>query len=195
MQEVADSLADALPALARWGEETTLVHGDCKPSQFLVNPEGVAILDFDPFWHGGPCLRRGQLDGHTAPARPASRAQGERGSGIARQRALAPQFGQNLPEFVPGNVRQRRRTGTTSLLVSGGLAGPKGLSQLAKEPSLPAPAGADARSEGMSGFLRRAGRQGRSPERFVIGGRQLSSGASTRRPGDVVSAPSLSTCS
>jgi hypothetical protein len=44
-------LARALPAwqerLATWGAESTLVHGDCKPSQFFVGDERVALLDFD----------------------------------------------------------------------------------------------------------------------------------------------------
>lgn len=84
MQEVADSLADTLPALARWGEETTLVHGDCKPSQFLVNPEGVAILDFDHSGMADPAsdvgnfiatlrqhARRHELKGSAARASPA----------------------------------------------------------------------------------------------------------------------------
>jgi aminoglycoside phosphotransferase (APT) family kinase protein len=51
------TLAQALPAwldqLPSWGAETRLVHGDCKPGQFLIMPpqnEGgaaVALLDFD----------------------------------------------------------------------------------------------------------------------------------------------------
>ncbi|HEX5692780.1 MAG TPA: phosphotransferase [Roseiflexaceae bacterium] len=44
-------LAEALPAwrkrLPDWGEQITLVHGDCKHSQCMITPEGVAILDFD----------------------------------------------------------------------------------------------------------------------------------------------------
>lgn len=44
-------LAAALPAwrarMPEWGEEITLVHGDCKHSQCLVTPSGIAILDFD----------------------------------------------------------------------------------------------------------------------------------------------------
>jgi hypothetical protein len=44
-------LAAALPTwydrLPGWGAQTTLVHGDCKPSQFLASPRGIAILDFD----------------------------------------------------------------------------------------------------------------------------------------------------
>lgn len=47
MRELAGALGGSLPDLARWGEETSLVHGDCKPSQFFVGPVGVAILDFD----------------------------------------------------------------------------------------------------------------------------------------------------
>lgn len=33
--------------LSEWGAELSLVHGDCKPNQFLIGAEGVAILDFD----------------------------------------------------------------------------------------------------------------------------------------------------
>jgi hypothetical protein len=44
-------LAEALPAwrkrLPDWGEQITLVHGDCKHSQCMLTPDGVAILDFD----------------------------------------------------------------------------------------------------------------------------------------------------
>ncbi|MFN8568921.1 MAG: phosphotransferase [Kouleothrix sp.] len=45
------ALAQALPAwqghLAEWGEQITLVHGDCKHSQCLLTDAGVAILDWD----------------------------------------------------------------------------------------------------------------------------------------------------
>ena len=52
------ALANALPAwlaqLPAWGVESSLVHGDCKPSQFLLTPPSapdvapaVALLDFD----------------------------------------------------------------------------------------------------------------------------------------------------
>jgi aminoglycoside phosphotransferase (APT) family kinase protein len=44
-------LAAALPAwlgwLDEWGAELSLIHGDCKPSQFLIGEDHVAILDFD----------------------------------------------------------------------------------------------------------------------------------------------------
>ncbi|MEZ4712551.1 MAG: aminoglycoside phosphotransferase family protein [Caldilineaceae bacterium] len=45
-------LAQALPAsrakLTVWGEEITVVHGDCKPSQFFLLPaDKMALLDFD----------------------------------------------------------------------------------------------------------------------------------------------------
>ncbi|MCX6047998.1 MAG: phosphotransferase [Chloroflexi bacterium] len=54
-----NALARALPAwldcLPAWGAETSVVHGDCKPSQFFVTPSAqgssgaiqVALLDFD----------------------------------------------------------------------------------------------------------------------------------------------------
>jgi aminoglycoside phosphotransferase (APT) family kinase protein len=45
------ALAEALPAwfdaLAGWDAEVSLVHGDCKHSQFLLTAAGPAILDFD----------------------------------------------------------------------------------------------------------------------------------------------------
>jgi aminoglycoside phosphotransferase (APT) family kinase protein len=44
-------LARALPAwvgwLDEWGAKLSLIHGDCKPSQFLISDDQVAILDFD----------------------------------------------------------------------------------------------------------------------------------------------------
>jgi hypothetical protein len=44
-------LAAALPAWLgkqdEWGAEQALIHGDCKPSQFLIGDGHVAILDFD----------------------------------------------------------------------------------------------------------------------------------------------------
>jgi Phosphotransferase enzyme family len=44
-------LANALQAwrgrLPEWGEQITLVHGDCKHSQCILTADGVAILDFD----------------------------------------------------------------------------------------------------------------------------------------------------
>jgi hypothetical protein len=44
-------LADALPTwrgrMPEWGEQLTLVHGDCKHSQCMLTDAGVAILDFD----------------------------------------------------------------------------------------------------------------------------------------------------
>ena len=45
--ELADALRAASVHLPAWGAELSLIHGDCKPNQFLIGPEGVAILDFD----------------------------------------------------------------------------------------------------------------------------------------------------
>lgn len=45
--ELATALAAGLAQLPEWGAELSLVHGDCKPNQFLIGPDGVAILDFD----------------------------------------------------------------------------------------------------------------------------------------------------
>src|SRR6266545_3967714 len=45
--ELADALRAVSVNLPAWGAELTLIHGDCKPNQFLIGPDGVAILDFD----------------------------------------------------------------------------------------------------------------------------------------------------
>lgn len=49
--EQIDRLADALSAwldtLDHWGATICLVHGDCKPAQFLIHNAQVALLDFD----------------------------------------------------------------------------------------------------------------------------------------------------
>jgi aminoglycoside phosphotransferase (APT) family kinase protein len=36
-----------LHQLPAWHAETGLIHGDCKPSQFLIGPAHTALLDFD----------------------------------------------------------------------------------------------------------------------------------------------------
>lgn len=45
--KLADALSAWLDRLDRWGARTCLVHGDCKPSQFLIKDQQVALLDFD----------------------------------------------------------------------------------------------------------------------------------------------------
>ena len=50
MVEVAEGLIRRLERLDGWGAELSLVHGDCKPSQFLIGSSGVELLDLD---HGG----------------------------------------------------------------------------------------------------------------------------------------------
>jgi aminoglycoside phosphotransferase (APT) family kinase protein len=52
LAELAHALPAWLPSLPAWGAEETLVHGDCKPSQFFITPGAdgaatAAILDFD----------------------------------------------------------------------------------------------------------------------------------------------------
>jgi hypothetical protein len=48
IENLARGLAEWHPHLEEWGAANTLVHGDCKPSQFLLREDGaVAILDFD----------------------------------------------------------------------------------------------------------------------------------------------------
>ena len=47
MIRLADALSSWLDTLGHWGATTRLVHGDCKPAQFLINNQQVALLDFD----------------------------------------------------------------------------------------------------------------------------------------------------
>jgi hypothetical protein len=45
--KLADALSAWLDSLEQWGATTCLVHGDCKPAQFLIKDQQVALLDFD----------------------------------------------------------------------------------------------------------------------------------------------------
>jgi aminoglycoside phosphotransferase (APT) family kinase protein len=45
--KLADALSAWLDTLDEWGAKSCLVHGDCKPSQFLIKNQQVALLDFD----------------------------------------------------------------------------------------------------------------------------------------------------
>jgi aminoglycoside phosphotransferase (APT) family kinase protein len=47
MGELAAALPTWLSRLPEWGEQITLVHGDCKHSQCMLASQGVAILDWD----------------------------------------------------------------------------------------------------------------------------------------------------
>jgi hypothetical protein len=47
MAELAAALPGWLGKLTEWDERITLVHGDCKHSQCMLTPAGVAILDWD----------------------------------------------------------------------------------------------------------------------------------------------------
>lgn len=47
IHKLADALSTWVDTLGRWGAITCLVHGDCKPSQFLIQGQKVALLDFD----------------------------------------------------------------------------------------------------------------------------------------------------
>jgi hypothetical protein len=54
MATLAVRLSGWLDSLPTWGAEETLLHGDCKPSQFLIDGSGVGILDFDHCGMGDP---------------------------------------------------------------------------------------------------------------------------------------------
>jgi aminoglycoside phosphotransferase (APT) family kinase protein len=45
--QLADALSTWLATLDQWGATICLVHGDCKPAQFLIKDQQVALLDFD----------------------------------------------------------------------------------------------------------------------------------------------------
>jgi len=47
MGALAQQLCGQAPQLAAWGAELYVGHGDCKPSQFLLDTTQVALLDFD----------------------------------------------------------------------------------------------------------------------------------------------------
>jgi hypothetical protein len=48
LHQLAQALLGQREQLHSWGEEITVVHGDCKPSQFFLLPEAeMALLDFD----------------------------------------------------------------------------------------------------------------------------------------------------
>ena len=73
---LACTLPAWLPCLPGWGEEITLVHGDCKPSQFFVLPGAQGSrrrrscgAGFRPLRHGGPGGRRRQLSSLAAAGR------------------------------------------------------------------------------------------------------------------------------
>jgi hypothetical protein len=45
--KLADALSTWLDTLDQWGATTCMVHGDCKPAQFLIQDQQIALLDFD----------------------------------------------------------------------------------------------------------------------------------------------------
>jgi hypothetical protein len=59
--EVVATLTVSRDRLPAWGEEITLVHGDCKPSQFLVDGRSLALLDFDHCGMADPALDAGNF--------------------------------------------------------------------------------------------------------------------------------------
>ena len=47
MIKLADALSAWLDTLDQWGASIAMVHGDCKPAQFLIQDQQIALLDFD----------------------------------------------------------------------------------------------------------------------------------------------------
>jgi aminoglycoside phosphotransferase (APT) family kinase protein len=87
MGELTAALSAGHEKLAEWGAEVGLVHGDCKPSQFLIGPEHVALLDFD---HCGMADQASDVGTFLASLRQLAVRQWlkERGSMAARERSL-----------------------------------------------------------------------------------------------------------
>jgi aminoglycoside phosphotransferase (APT) family kinase protein len=54
--KLADALSAWLDTLDRWGARSCLVHGDCKPAQFLIQDQQVALLDFDHIGMADPAV-------------------------------------------------------------------------------------------------------------------------------------------
>jgi aminoglycoside phosphotransferase (APT) family kinase protein len=52
--EAVSSLAGMLECLPGWGASLAPIHGDCKPSQFLLDGDRVTVLDFDHFGMSDP---------------------------------------------------------------------------------------------------------------------------------------------
>jgi hypothetical protein len=44
---LADTLMGWCDSLEQWGARITVVHGDCKPAQFLIDEHQIALIDFD----------------------------------------------------------------------------------------------------------------------------------------------------
>lgn len=57
--KLAQTLSAWLGTLDQWGARTCLVHGDCKPSQFLINGQRAALLDFDHCGMADPAVDLG----------------------------------------------------------------------------------------------------------------------------------------
>ena len=59
INKLADALATWLDTLDEWGATACMVHGDCKPAQFLIGDQQVALLDFDHCGMADPAVDAG----------------------------------------------------------------------------------------------------------------------------------------
>jgi aminoglycoside phosphotransferase (APT) family kinase protein len=57
--KLAQTLSAWLDTLDQWGARSCLVHGDCKPSQFLIDGQRAALLDFDHCGMADPAVDLG----------------------------------------------------------------------------------------------------------------------------------------
>jgi len=57
--KLVDALATWLDTLDKWGATACMVHGDCKPAQFLIGDQQVALLDFDHCGMADPAVDAG----------------------------------------------------------------------------------------------------------------------------------------
>jgi aminoglycoside phosphotransferase (APT) family kinase protein len=90
MAEVAERLLRLLGRLDDWGAALCLVHGDCKPSQFLIGRSGVSILDLDHCGMADPAADVGEYLAslRALEARGPARAGARRHTAGARRRFL-----------------------------------------------------------------------------------------------------------
>ena len=85
MVALAEQLTQLAVHLPAWGATTSIGHGDCKPSQFLLSAEQVALLDFDHCGMADPAadvalflatLRQGRIQQQTRTHRQPAAGRG-----------------------------------------------------------------------------------------------------------------------
>lgn len=148
---VLDGLGARRDLLEHAGEG--LLHGDCKPSQFLVSDEGVTVLDLDSCRRGDPASDLGsflatlrQRDVHAAQAAP-------------RRRPLAPgratQFLDGYCEALGADQHEAQRLRVRAAWFEALSLQRKALRAFARAPRSPVPAALAASAEAVLADLDR----------------------------------------